>query len=107
MEQYNVYLHDVPKVSEDGKKSLPIKEHRTEEFSDLDAAGKHATEHKDAFDRVVVIRTAEDKQKMVMRYMDGEEIEVAAEEEPSATEEEPSAAEEEPSAAEEAEEADA
>ena len=32
MEQYDVYLHDVPKVSEDGKKSLPIKPHRTEQF---------------------------------------------------------------------------
>ncbi len=81
MEQYHVYLHDVPKVSEDGKKSLPIKPHRTEELSELEAARKLAAEHKDEFDRVVVIRAVDDKQKMVMRFMDGEEIEVAQEEE--------------------------
>ncbi len=87
MEQYDVYLHDVPKVSEDGKKSLPIKPHRTEQFSELEAASKHAAEHKDAFDRVTVIRTADDKQKMVLRYMDGEEIEVAQEDQEAAEDE--------------------
>ncbi len=90
MERFDVYLHDVPKVSDDGRKSLPIQPHRTEEFSDLEAARQHAAEHKDAFDRVVVIRTADDKQKMVMRYMDGEEIEVAPEE-PDATAEDENA----------------
>lgn len=79
MEQYDVYLHDVPKVSEDGKKSLPIKPHRTEQFSELESAAKHAAEQRDEFDRVTVIRTVDDKQTMVMRYMDGEEIEVAQE----------------------------
>ncbi len=83
MEQYDVYLHDVPRVSEDGKKSLPIKPHRTEQFSELEAASQHAAEHKDDFDRVTVIRTVDGKQKMVLRYMDGEEIEVAPEEEES------------------------
>lgn len=78
MERYDVYLHDVPKVSEDGKKALPIKPHRTEEFSDLEAASTHAAENKEEFERVTVIRTADNKQKMVARYMDGEEIEVAA-----------------------------
>ena len=58
----------------------PIKPHRTEQFAESDAAAKHAAEHKDEFDRVTVIRTVDDKQKMVMRYMDGEEIEVAPEE---------------------------
>ncbi len=81
MEQYDVYQHDIPKVSDDGKKSLPIKPHRTEQFSELEAARKHAAEHKDDYERVVVIRTVDDKQKMVLRYMDGEEIEVAQEEE--------------------------
>ncbi len=81
MERYDVYLHDVPKVSEDGKKSLPIKPHRGAEFSELEAARKHAAEHKDEFDRVVVMRTMEGEQKMMMRFMDGEEIEVAQEEE--------------------------
>ena len=79
--EYSVYLHDVPKVSEDGKKSLPIQPHRTEEFSDLEAARQLAVDHKDKFDRAVVIRTVDDKQKMVTRFMDGEEIEVAAEDE--------------------------
>ncbi len=87
MEQYDAYLHDIPKVSDDGKKSLPIKPHRTEQFSELDAAAKHAAEHKDEFDRVTVIRTVDDKQKMVLRYMDGEAIEVAPEEEEETAEE--------------------
>ncbi len=88
MEQYDVYLHDIPKVSEDGKKSLPIKPHRTDQFSDLEAARNHAAEHQDEFDRVTVIRSVDDKQKMVLRYMDGEEIEIAPEEseEPVASE---------------------
>ena len=73
MERYDVYLHNVPKVSEDGK-VVPIAPHRTQEFSQLEEARKSAAEHKDEFDRVVVIRTVDDKQKMVERYMDGEHI---------------------------------
>ncbi len=80
MEKYEVFLHDVPKVSEDGRKSLPIRPHRREEFSEPAAAAKHAAAHKDNFDRVVVIWTVEGKQKMVMRFMDGKQIEVAPEE---------------------------
>ncbi len=100
MERYDVYLHNIPKVSEDGMKSLPIEPPRApKELSDLEEASRYAAAHKDEFERVVVIRTVDDKQKMVARYMDGEEIEVVVEEEPEA--EEPAAAEEpEPAAAE-------
>ena len=77
MEKYEVFLHNIPKVSEDGMKSLPIEPPRApREFSDLEEARKYGAEHKDAFERVVVIRSVDEKQKMVMRWMDGEEIEV-------------------------------
>ena len=72
MERYDVFLHNVPKVA-DGK-VVPIEPHRTLEFSELDEARGCAAEHKGAYERVVVMRTAEDKQQMIERYMDGEHI---------------------------------
>ncbi len=81
MEQYDVYLYDIPRVSEDGKRSLPIKPHRTEQLAELEAACRHAAEHKGEFDRAIVIRTIDDQQKMVLRYIDGEEVEIPEERE--------------------------
>ena len=72
MERYDVYLHNVPKVA-DGK-VVPIEPHRTHEFSELEEARGCAVEHKDAFERVVVMRTADDQQQMIERYIDGEHI---------------------------------
>ena len=72
--KYDVLLHNVPKVSEDGTKSLPIAAFQTKEFSDLEEAQKFAAEQKDKFDRVVVMRTRNEKQRMMERYMDGEHI---------------------------------
>ncbi len=81
MGRYDVYLHNIPKVSEDGMKALPIEPPRDPtEFSDPEEARKYAAEHKDEYERAVVIRTVGEKQKMVSRWMDGEEIEVPAEE---------------------------
>ena len=68
---FEVYLYNVPKVSEDGKKALPIPGHQTQEFEDLEAASKFAAEHKDEFDRVVLLRREEEKQKLVKRYTEG------------------------------------
>lgn len=70
MDRYDVYLHNVPKVSDDGK-VIPIAPHRTEQFEQLEAAQKLAAEQKDAFERVVLIHQA-DKPKLVERYIDGE-----------------------------------
>ncbi len=96
MERHDVYLHNIPKVSEDGTKSLPITPRRDpQEFSELEEAQKYAAGHKDEFERVVVIRTVDDKQKMIMRFMDGEEIEVQVEEESETEGEETAEAEEE------------
>lgn len=72
MAHYDVYLHNIPKV-EDGK-AVPIDPHRTEQFSELEGAQKCAAENKDQFERVVVMRTGDDAQKMIERYMDGEHI---------------------------------
>ena len=82
MERYDVSLPNIPKVSEAGTTSLPIEPHREpKEFSELAEAQEYAAGHKDEFERVVVIRTVDEKQKMVMRFMDGEEIEMEVEEE--------------------------
>ncbi len=70
MEQYDVFLHNVPKV-EDGK-AVPIEPHQALEFSQLDEAEKCAAEHKGTYDRVVVMRTADGRQTMLGRYIDGE-----------------------------------
>ena len=71
MERYNVYMYNIPKVGEDGK-PVSVNPHQTQEFSQLGDATKHATEHKDEFDRVVVMRTVEEEQKLIERFIDGE-----------------------------------
>ncbi len=69
---YEVYLYNVPKVSDDGKESIPVPDSRREEFKDSDAGRKCLTENKDEFDRLVLMETNDDGQKMVERYRDGE-----------------------------------
>ncbi len=68
---FEVYLYNVPKVSEDGKKALPIAEHQTQEFEDLEQASKFASEQKDKFERVVLLRHDAEEQKLVKRYTEG------------------------------------
>ena len=72
MERYDVFLHNVPKV--EGGKPIPIEPHRTLDFSELEEAQGCASEHKDKYERVVVMRTADDRQEMLERYIDGEHI---------------------------------
>ena len=72
MDNYKVYMYNLPRVSEDGKESLPIDPHRTQEFSDVDEAGKYASGNKDSFDRVVLMKQMEEKQEMIARYIDGQ-----------------------------------
>ena len=85
MEQYHVYLHNIP-VVKDGK-SVPIEPHRVQEFSELEEAKTFAAEHKDDYDRVVLMRTADGKQKMMERYIDGEHVVPEEKEEDEAAEE--------------------
>lgn len=73
MERYDVYMYNIPKVSEDGK-PISVNPHQTQEFSQLEDATKHAAGHKDEFDCVVVMHTVEDDQKLVERFIDGEHI---------------------------------
>ncbi len=68
---FEVYLYNVPKVSEDGKKALPIPGHQTHEFDELEKATKFAAEHKDEFDRVMLLRHEAEEQKLVKRYREG------------------------------------
>ena len=72
MDRYEVYLHNVPRV--EGGKAVPIEPHRVLEFSELEEAEKSAAEHKDEYERVVVMRTADDRQGMIERYIDGEHV---------------------------------
>ncbi len=73
MAGYNVYLHDIPKVGDNGK-SLPIKPLQSKDFEDLEAAQKFASEHKEKFERVTVMQMLDDGTKMVERFMDGDHI---------------------------------
>ncbi len=72
MEKFKVYMHNLPKVSEDGRKSLPIDPHGIpQEFIDLNEAKKCAADNKSKFDRVIVIKEVDEKQEKVERYIDG------------------------------------
>ena len=68
---YKVYLYNVPKVSEDGKQSIPVPDSQVKGFDDVDDAKLFAAEHKNNFDRVVLMQEDNEGQKMVVRYADG------------------------------------
>ena len=66
-----VYLYSIPKVSEDGKQSIPVPDSQVKEFNDVDGAKMFAAEHKNNFDRVVLMQEDNEGQKVVVRYVDG------------------------------------
>jgi hypothetical protein len=68
---YKVYLYNVPKVSEDGKQSIPVPNNELKEFDGVDDAKIFAAEHKNGFDRVVLMQEDGEGQKMVLRYIEG------------------------------------
>jgi hypothetical protein len=68
---YKVYLYNIPKVSEDGKQSIPVPDSQVKEFNGTDDAKMFAAEHKNNFDRVVLMQEDNDGQRMVVRYIDG------------------------------------
>lgn len=68
---YKVYLYNIPKVSEDGKQSIPVPVSEVKEFDGVDVAKLFAAEHKNGFDRVVLMQEDDEGQKMVLRYIEG------------------------------------
>ena len=68
---YKVYLYNIPKVSEDGKQSIPVPDSRVKEFNGVDDAKMFAVGHKSSFDRVVLMQEDNEGQRMVVRYVDG------------------------------------
>ena len=67
---YKVYLYNIPKVSEDGK-AVPVPDTRVKEFDGVDDARMYAAEHKNSFDRVVLMHEDNEGQKMIVRYAEG------------------------------------
>jgi hypothetical protein len=68
---YKVYLYNIPKVSEDGKQSIPVPDSQVKEFNENDDAKMFAAEHKNNFDRVVLMREDNEGQRVIVRYVDG------------------------------------
>ena len=68
---YKVYLYNIPKVSEDGKQSIPVPDSQVKEFNGDDDAKMFAAEHKNNFDRVVLMQEENEEQRTVVRYVDG------------------------------------
>jgi hypothetical protein len=68
---YKVYLYNIPKVSEDGKQSIPVPDSQVKEFDSVDDAKMFAAERKNNFDRAVLLQEDNEGQKMVVRYVDG------------------------------------
>jgi hypothetical protein len=68
---YKVYLYNIPKVSEDGKQSIPVPGSQVKEFNEVEDAEIFAAEHKNNFDRVMLMQEYNEEQKIVARYVDG------------------------------------
>jgi hypothetical protein len=68
---YEVYLYNIPKVSEDGKQAISIPDSRAKEFDGVGDAKIFAAEQKNNFDRVALVQEDSEGQKLVVRYMDG------------------------------------
>lgn len=68
---YKVYLYHIPKVSEDGKQTIPVPGSEVREFDSVDDAKIFAAEHKKNFERVVLMEEESEGHKMVLRYANG------------------------------------
>jgi hypothetical protein len=69
---YKVYLYNIPKVSEDNKKAIPIPDSQVKEFEGVDDAKIFAAERKNSFDRIVLMQEDNEGQKIVVRYIDAQ-----------------------------------
>jgi hypothetical protein len=68
---YKVYLYNIPRVSEGGKQSIPVPDSQVKEFNGAEDAKIFAAEHKNNFDRVVLMQEDNEEQGIVVRYVDG------------------------------------
>jgi hypothetical protein len=68
---YKVYLYNIPKVSDDGKQAISVPDSQVKDFNGVGDAKMFAAEHKNNFDRVVLMQEDSEGQKMVVRYVDG------------------------------------
>jgi hypothetical protein len=69
---YELYLYNIPKVSEDGKQAIPVPDALVEKFASVDDARNFAAEQKNKFDRVVIMQRDDEGQKIIERYVDGQ-----------------------------------
>ncbi len=69
---FEVYLYNIPKVTEDGELPVPVPDCQVKEFASADEAQKFAAENKDKFDRAVLMRKDDEGQKLVERYIEGQ-----------------------------------
>jgi uncharacterized protein YbdZ (MbtH family) len=60
---YKVYFYNIPKVSQDGKQSIPVPASQVKKFNGIDDAKMFAAEHKNDFDRVVLMQEDNEEQK--------------------------------------------
>lgn len=67
---FEIYLYDIPKVTDDGKEVVPTKESESKSFDDLESALVFAREAKEKFDRVVVINSADGEQTLQEKFAD-------------------------------------
>ena len=61
------------RIDDEGK-SIPGEPAQTREFAQLDEAQNFAADRKGDFDRIVLIRTSGDEQKLIERFRDAERI---------------------------------
>jgi hypothetical protein len=66
---YEIYLYNIPKVSDDGKQAIPVPGSQVKELAGDDDAREFAAQHKNKYDRVVLIQKDDDGQKMIERYV--------------------------------------
>jgi hypothetical protein len=71
MEKFDVYLYVVPRVTPDGKSVVPTPDAKTQSFDAVDAAKKFAAQQKAEWERVVLIKSDDQGQHLVERYVDG------------------------------------
>lgn len=71
MADYEVHMYNIPKVTEDGKQVIPVPGNESKTFEQMEEAKTFATGQKDKFDRVVLMETKDDGQKLIERYVDG------------------------------------
>jgi hypothetical protein len=69
---YEIYLYNIPKVSKDGERAIPVPDSQVKEFVSVDDAKKFAVEHRNKFDRVVLMQKDDGGQRMIERYVDGQ-----------------------------------